>query len=130
MGTSAGSLARGAAPETLLALSIAFDGRSHAHRPTKGVGIARRVVSGDDLGMPTSTPILATLTVDLARRDALDAVARATHRDRDAVLTEAIDAYLDVQRWQADHIAEGLRQAEVGEFASDEEIEAAFAGRL
>ena len=77
--------------------------------------------------MPTSASPATTLTIDAARCDALDAIARATHRDRDAVLTEAIDAYLDVQRWQVDHIAEGLRQAEAGEFASDEEVEAAFA---
>lgn len=76
-----------------------------------------------------ATPMPSTtLTIDDARRDALDAIAQATHRDRDTVLVEAIDAYLDVQRWQADHIAEGLRQAEAGEFASEEEVEAAFAG--
>ncbi len=77
--------------------------------------------------MLTPASPAATLTIDAARLDALDAVARATHRDRDAVLTEAIDAYLDVQRWQVSHIAEGLRQADAGEFASDEEIAAAFA---
>lgn len=77
--------------------------------------------------MPSPAPTSTTLTIDAARRDALDAIAHATHRDRDAVLTDAIDAYLEVQRWQADHIAEGLRQADAGEFASDEEVAAAFA---
>lgn len=43
------------------------------------------------------------------------------------MLNEAIDAYLDVQRWHVEHIAEGLRQAEAEDFASDEEVAAAFA---
>ncbi len=77
--------------------------------------------------MPSPAPPLGTLTIDDARRDALDAIARATHRNRDAVLNEAIDAYLDVQRWHVEHIAEGLRQAEAEDFASDEEVAAAFA---
>jgi predicted transcriptional regulator len=42
------------------------------------------------------------------------------------VLNEAIDAYLDVQEWQIQHIQEGMRQAEAGEFASDAEVAAAF----
>jgi predicted transcriptional regulator len=32
-----------------------------------------------------------------------------------------------IQAWQIDHIKEGLRQADAGEFTSDEEIAAVFA---
>ncbi len=74
-----------------------------------------------------ASPISVSLTLDAARSDALDAIARATDRELDAVIAEAVDAYLDVQRWQVEHIAEGLRQAEAGEFASDEEVAATFA---
>jgi len=34
--------------------------------------------------------------------------------------------YLEVMDWQLAHIKEGLRQAEAGEFATDEEVKAAF----
>jgi predicted transcriptional regulator len=44
-----------------------------------------------------------------------------------AILNDAIDAYLQVQQWQLEHIKEGLRQADAGEFARDEEVAAAFA---
>ena len=64
--------------------------------------------------------------LDPKKRDALDAVARAHDRDRTYVLNEAIDAYLDVHQWQIEHIQEGIRQADAGEFASDAEVAAAF----
>ncbi len=70
---------------------------------------------------------LVTLRLDRARRQALDVLARAAERDRDALIEEAIDAYLAVQSRHVAHIEQGLRQAEAGEFASDEELAAAFA---
>jgi predicted transcriptional regulator len=63
------------------------------------------------------------------KRKALDAVATALDRDRSYILNQAIDAYLDVHRWQIEHIREGLRQADAGEFASDAEVTAAFSRR-
>ena len=67
------------------------------------------------------------LLLDADRGEAIAAIARETHRDVNAVIDDALDAYLDVHRWQAEHIGEGLRQAEAGEFATDEEVAAAFA---
>ena len=67
--------------------------------------------------------------LDSEKRDALDAVASALDRDRSYVINEAIEAYLDIHRWQADHIREGLRQADAGEFASEAEMKATFSRR-
>jgi predicted transcriptional regulator len=64
--------------------------------------------------------------VDPVKRAELDAVAEALGLDRDRVLNGALDAYLELHRWQVDHIQEGLRQAQAGEFASDDEVTAAF----
>lgn len=55
------------------------------------------------------------------------AIAELMARDRSYVITEAIDAYLEVNQWQIEHIKEGLRQADAGEFASDDEVAGAFA---
>jgi len=63
------------------------------------------------------------------KREALDAVASALDRDRSYVINEAIEAYLDVQRWQMDHIREGLRQANAGEFATESEMKTTFSRR-
>lgn len=68
-----------------------------------------------------------TVRLDEQTRAELDALARATDRDRSFLVSEAIDAYLALHRWQLAHIGEGLRQAEAGEFASEADVEAAFA---
>ena len=68
-----------------------------------------------------------TLRIESDKRAALDAIAAGTGRDRDEVLEEAITAYLEVHGWQVDHIREGLRQADAGNFATEAEVAAAFA---
>ena len=57
---------------------------------------------------------------------ALDALAAALDRDRTYILNEAVAAYLEVQEWQLEQIKEGLRQADAGEFAHDEEVAKTF----
>lgn len=63
------------------------------------------------------------------KREALDAVASSLDRDRSYVINEAIEAYLDIHRWQMDHIREGLRQADAGEFATEAQMKATFSHR-
>ena len=78
--------------------------------------------------MPAGTSKEAiTIRLDAIKRAELDELARATSRDRSFLVNEAIDAYLATHRWQIAHIEQGLRQAEAGEFASEDEINAAFA---
>ena len=62
----------------------------------------------------------------------VDALAHAVSRDRSsiirqAIIHQAINAYLATHYWQVAHIAEGLRQADAGEFATDAEVAAAHA---
>lgn len=68
-----------------------------------------------------------TFRVDREKKAVLDSIAEGLDRDRSYVLNQAIDAYIETQRWQIEHIEEGLRQANAGDFASDEEVAAAFA---
>jgi predicted transcriptional regulator len=70
---------------------------------------------------------VVTVRLDHEKREAVDRIALAFERDRSFIINEAIDAYLATHRWQVEHIEEGLRQAETGEFASDDEVEQAFA---
>ena len=67
--------------------------------------------------------------LETEKKDAIDAIAAALDRDRSYVLKEAIDAYLDVHRWQIEHIRKGIRQANAGKFASKAEVAAAFERR-
>ncbi|MBI2067188.1 MAG: ribbon-helix-helix protein, CopG family [Deltaproteobacteria bacterium] len=60
--------------------------------------------------------------VDTGKIESLDAIAEALDRDRTYVINEAISAYLEIYRWQVEHIKEGLKQADRGEFASEQEV--------
>ena len=68
-----------------------------------------------------------TLRIDGERKRALDALASDLGRDPADILDEAIAAYLELHAWQVERIREGVRQADAGEFATEEEVAAAFA---
>ena len=67
-----------------------------------------------------------TVRLDEQKRGELDALAGLMARDRSFLINEAIESYLSVHRWQIGHVTEGLRQANAGEFASAEDVEAAY----
>jgi len=60
------------------------------------------------------------------QRQQLDNIAVSMDRDRSYVINQAIDNYLDVYRWQVEHINEGLKQVERGEFVPESEWRSAF----
>jgi predicted transcriptional regulator len=41
-------------------------------------------------------------------------------------LNEAIASYLDIYQWLLDEINKGVAEAEAGDFASDDEVQAVF----
>jgi len=67
-----------------------------------------------------------TIRVPLETKERLGALAEATGRSKAYLALEAVDHYLDVEAWQIAEIQQGLREADAGEFASDEEVEATF----
>lgn len=77
--------------------------------------------------MQTLARAPVTVRIEDRKRLALDELAQRLGRDRSWVINEALDAYLALQDWQLGHVAEGLRQAESGEFASAAEVAAGFA---
>ena len=60
----------------------------------------------------------------------LDELGKEQARDRTFLLNEAVDAYLDVQRWQLAHIKEGIRQADSGMGLPHEKVVAKWRRRL
>lgn len=64
---------------------------------------------------------------DKANREALDTIAAAVDRDRSYILNEAIAAYLEVQQWHLQDTRKAIAEAEAGDFASDREVQRAFA---
>jgi RHH-type rel operon transcriptional repressor/antitoxin RelB len=78
-------------------------------------------------GMASTAGDEITVRLDAEKRAALDALATATDRDRSSLINDALDAYLAANREQLARIQEGLRQAEAGKFATDDEVAAAYA---
>jgi len=56
----------------------------------------------------------------------LDQLANALSRDRSFLLNEAVGNYLDLHRWQIEEIRQAVAEADAGDFASQEDVRAAF----
>ncbi|MEG5032874.1 CopG family transcriptional regulator [Microcoleus sp. AT3-D2] len=68
-----------------------------------------------------------TFLLDSEKKEALKAIASVTDRDLTYVLNEAIASYLENYQWLLDEINKGVAEAEAGDFASDDEVQAVFA---
>ena len=67
-----------------------------------------------------------SLRVDDKSLQEIDRLAALSKRDRTFIINEAIEAYLEVNNWQLDHIEQSLAQAERGEFTPESEVEKVF----
>ncbi|NPD67017.1 CopG family transcriptional regulator [Lichenicola cladoniae] len=68
-----------------------------------------------------------TVKLDHKNRAELDALAQLTSRDPSFLIDDAIAIYLAAHRWPIARIADGLHQAEAGDFPSPEEVDAGYA---
>jgi predicted transcriptional regulator len=60
---------------------------------------------------------------DAEKIAALDSLADVLDRDRSYVINQAVDAYLELHRWQADHIARAKAEADAGgPFVAHEDV--------
>ncbi|MEG4858908.1 CopG family transcriptional regulator [Microcoleus sp. K1-B6] len=67
-----------------------------------------------------------TFLLDSEKKEALKAIATVTDRDLTYVLNEAIASYLENYQWLLDEINKSVAEAEAGDFASDDEVQAVF----
>ena len=65
-----------------------------------------------------------TLRVPVEVRNQLDKLAEATHRTKSYLVGEAIRQYLDLEAWQVGEIQRAIKEADAGDFASDDEVDA------
>jgi predicted transcriptional regulator len=68
--------------------------------------------------------------LDAEKLAALDELAKVQARDRTYLLSQAVDAYLEVQRWQIEHIKESIRQADAGMGVPHRKVVAKWRRRL
>jgi predicted transcriptional regulator len=56
----------------------------------------------------------------------IEALAKATARTKSFLAIDALTNYVQNESWQIRDIHEGLKEADAGEFASDEQVKAVF----
>ena len=68
-----------------------------------------------------------TARIDEETHGRLDQLAKATDRSRSWLIADAVRRYVEEESWQVAAIEEGVRQADAGNFAAEDEVKAAFA---
>ena len=68
-----------------------------------------------------------TARIDTETHSRLEHLVKATDRSRSWLVADAIRRYVEEESWQIAAIEEGVRQANAGNFATDEEVKATFA---
>jgi predicted transcriptional regulator len=67
-----------------------------------------------------------SLRIDDDKIEELDQIAKVSKRDRTFVINEAIETYLEINKWQLEHIKKSLAQADQGKFAQASEVDKAL----
>lgn len=73
--------------------------------------------------MPTTS-----IRIDLELEKRLRTICKLTGRPKAWYVRQALEAYLAQEEWLTEAIREGIKAAEEGRFASEEDVRAAFAG--
>ena len=73
--------------------------------------------------MATDTAVF-TVRVPIALQQQLDAVAQAMERPRSWVVIRALEQFVAMHTWQVEEIHKALQEADTGDFATAEEVEA------
>ena len=66
---------------------------------------------------------ILTVRVPSETKEALDAIAEALDRKRSYVVNDALNSYIEIQRWQIEHIKQGLREAKAGRFVPEKDVQ-------
>ena len=78
-----------------------------------------------EVGVASGVPL--SFRTDENTAEGLDRLVLATDRPRSWHLEQALKAYVTSQAWQIEDIRLGVAEADAGDCASDEEIEAVYA---
>ena len=65
-----------------------------------------------------------TIRVDRKTKSRLEKLAKTMERSKSFVAAEAIRAYVELNEWQIAGIKTALKEADAGDFATEDEVEA------
>lgn len=68
-----------------------------------------------------------TARIDEKTHSRLEHLAKATERSRSWLVADAVRRYVEEESWQVAAVEEGMRQADAGNFATEDEVKAVFA---
>jgi RHH-type rel operon transcriptional repressor/antitoxin RelB len=74
--------------------------------------------------MSQSTTMTIRLEPELKSR--LDKLAIATQRSKSFLASEAVREFIELNEWQILELKEAINEADAGDFASDQEVDAVF----
>lgn len=63
-----------------------------------------------------------TLRLNINTKNKLDQLASATHRSKSFLAAEAINRYLELEAWQISEIEVSMKEADTGDFATQEQV--------
>ncbi len=70
--------------------------------------------------------ISVSFRTDQKKVKQLDSLAKRQRRARTQLIDEALENYIEIQKWQMEEIRTAVREADAGNFAPDEEVQAVF----
>lgn len=74
--------------------------------------------------MSQSTTMTIRLEPELKSR--LDKLSATTHRSKSFLAAEAVREFIEVNEWQIEAIQKAVKEADAGDFASDQEASVVF----
>ena len=67
-----------------------------------------------------------TIRLEPELKSRLDKLSAATHRSKSFLAAEAVREFIELNEWQIDEIKAAVKEADTGDFASEQEIRAVF----
>ena len=74
--------------------------------------------------MTQSTTMTIRLEPELKSR--LDKLSESTHRSKSYLAAEAVREYVDLNEWQIEEVEAAIKEADAGDFASEQEVSHVF----
>ena len=74
--------------------------------------------------MSQSTTMTIRLEQELKSR--LYKLSAATHRSKSFLAAEAVREFIEINEWQIEEIKDAVKEADAGDFASDQEVQTVF----
>ena len=67
-----------------------------------------------------------TIRLEPELKSRLDKLSAATHRSKSFLAAEAVREFIELNEWQIDEIKAAVKEADTGDFASEQEIRVVF----